>query len=1032
MGKYNCDKCQYSSETKAHVTRHITLVHNVESVKCPSCNFSTKNPESLRKHMNTHHKAEYTCETCDFKCTEYKIMHTHKLEHNACTCEHCGKKFSKLESKKNHTALYHNPNLVLKKCTDCNAEFRTPAELRNHEKRCKNIDENAVCSHCDQNFKLYTDLSKHIKLQHDLNAPKFYCDECEYTTIYKHNIDRHKIAAHQTHRCDICKHKTPTLEELLKHKTETHGEMGYHRITDNIYKCKKCSQVCSSNTSINRHIARAHPIGATHKCTECNIDCVGEESLKRHAEKYHQNKTTTCVYCGNAVAMGSISEHIFKKHAELDGKIARIFSEPIHQSELKFYNTDSNLSAVTKATALAFNINIIDNIKWWESGTPAREIVPVTPISCDNFTLKIVPPGSSWKDGRCVLANGYISIIDRAVKSCGINADVSLITAATVDEKCLTYHIYCPDAGLSKVLNMLRDDKLLYDTGFRFKDIDIKCDFACTITDKVATGYELLERRQAELLRGETDQGVYRVQDIDPSCIVLMYPSKFGYLKLKLYNKFVQMISSGGSRKMVGSHVHNWICNNGANLNTAIADPRTQERGLTRIEITITDKIPTSDECDAIIDGIKNKFLGECNWTTIDNQFTMLGSVLKHTLCTYNCLTGEYVIGRWCNKLMNKVNGYKSKANTQNLYAFLHMLYNCSLENLPVDIIMIAPEFEKQRLQNNDLVMENTSVPMNFDKLIGKNNEYLDGAHDLIRFTKWNVGVFTLTLQDKTNTVFVSDCVSKPHNIENRTVSPILGTEFCHPVLHTTALRKNGHDLSPVLKISREDLGFKHYLDINIDRKLVDFKVLMDNLQVVQPEQQPIDIRKEKWTPLRKITPGKYKLLFSEDAEYMKKPGKYIILENEDCKSNWATCSEYELKCLEGRQIGSEIEIGNQIKHDGNLRCNILGGPDLGDKIFIPIKPAIPGRIATILNLNVGEELTVNKFYKDTIRKKETYVFMFNEHVGDKYDSSGFLNNTLAIINNLADLTYMKLRIKNAYYENNNKRYNIEVLETGV
>ena len=56
--------------------------------------------------------------------------------------------------------------------------------------------------------------------------PLYFCDQCNYKTIEKGNLNRHKMAIHGVERtwlyCDKCDYKTLRNEHLNRHKQAVH------------------------------------------------------------------------------------------------------------------------------------------------------------------------------------------------------------------------------------------------------------------------------------------------------------------------------------------------------------------------------------------------------------------------------------------------------------------------------------------------------------------------------------------------------------------------------------------------------------------------------------------------------------------------------------------------------------------------------------------------------------------------------------------------------------------------------------------
>ena len=59
---FTCDLCGKQSNSRAYLSKHVKMIHksNTEAKKCEMCSFSTKWPESLKRHYISTHKIPKT------------------------------------------------------------------------------------------------------------------------------------------------------------------------------------------------------------------------------------------------------------------------------------------------------------------------------------------------------------------------------------------------------------------------------------------------------------------------------------------------------------------------------------------------------------------------------------------------------------------------------------------------------------------------------------------------------------------------------------------------------------------------------------------------------------------------------------------------------------------------------------------------------------------------------------------------------------------------------------------------------------
>ena len=89
------------------------------------------------------------------------------------------------------------------------------------------------------------------------------------------------------YNCQICTKPFPTLSELQSH-CASHGS--------NVFSCKYCKKVLSSQVSLYRHEAD-HEDNRPFQCDLCNKAFVLKAELNRHTEVQHSKRPFTCKVC---------------------------------------------------------------------------------------------------------------------------------------------------------------------------------------------------------------------------------------------------------------------------------------------------------------------------------------------------------------------------------------------------------------------------------------------------------------------------------------------------------------------------------------------------------------------------------------------------------------------------------------------------------------------------------------------------------------------------------------------------------------
>ena len=140
--------------------------------------------------------------------------------------------------------------------------------------------------------------------------------------------------------------------------------------------------------------------------------------------------------------------------------------------------------------------------------------------------------------------------------------------------------------------------------------------------------------------------------------------------KLKIYNKAVQMWESRSVSKKLGSNLASWFdYTKESSLREIIEDEKTQQHGLTRVEITCYDGEVARDTVAKTL----NWFVPFLTEITASTPI----SVQWHNLCSntsrqypivFDVHTGDYTICRWTNKRTKKSNTISSREGGARTY----------------------------------------------------------------------------------------------------------------------------------------------------------------------------------------------------------------------------------------------------------------------------------------------------------------------------------------------------------------------------
>jgi len=259
-GPVTCDICGYTSCTKVGLNIHVSRKHHGNPIKARRKDI-VKSSTGPRSRLD-----RYTCDHCDFKAQTEKRLNNHLKRRSECNydpvhCQVCGYKSCTksgliMHFKRKHGNMSNNaqnldvtittaPKLTkaqdnkqipyvlkiskksnkgIKKhaCHKCDYKTNNRVDLDYHLKASSKINTPRKCEECNETRCTYHGLLTHYRLDHGLRygpkiGPKpnskkilnglFPCDQCDFSSNYQQNLDRHKKNLHQ-------KEETKILEKV--------------------------------------------------------------------------------------------------------------------------------------------------------------------------------------------------------------------------------------------------------------------------------------------------------------------------------------------------------------------------------------------------------------------------------------------------------------------------------------------------------------------------------------------------------------------------------------------------------------------------------------------------------------------------------------------------------------------------------------------------------------------------------------------------------------------------------------------------
>ncbi|KAI3366181.1 hypothetical protein L3Q82_010011 [Scortum barcoo] len=194
-------------------------------------------------------------------------------------------------------------------CFQCNAVFKTKAELLFHQRshRARPVYQ---CSHkCDKVFESAKDRDAH-RLQHRL--PELTCTVCEQTfssqTQLLRHLQTHSVeGAEPCYNCRFCDQSFSGVTQLRIHQ-RTH--------TFRSYQCDQCSKTYGSLTGLHSHRA-SHSTESRFLCPQCGKRFKTRDGLEGHLRTHTGERPYRCPYCPkDFTALAGLNVHVRRHTGE--------------------------------------------------------------------------------------------------------------------------------------------------------------------------------------------------------------------------------------------------------------------------------------------------------------------------------------------------------------------------------------------------------------------------------------------------------------------------------------------------------------------------------------------------------------------------------------------------------------------------------------------------------------------------------------------------------------------------------------------
>ncbi|KAL3274122.1 hypothetical protein HHI36_015536 [Cryptolaemus montrouzieri] len=196
--RYSCEHCDFKTSIIRNLKVHLKREHNIDDTKvkaengefqCQYCEYKARSYYALKIHTNKHTKENsYHCPQCEFvtRWPNYLSKHIkqHSLNKRKVTCLYCDYKGCSTFRLRKHVESLHKKDQYYP-CPKPKCDFKTMhyPSLRIHLKGS---------IHADSRRKSNMSVSRNFSYKYEPNEGRYFaCDHCDYASKTQGNLDLH-------------------------------------------------------------------------------------------------------------------------------------------------------------------------------------------------------------------------------------------------------------------------------------------------------------------------------------------------------------------------------------------------------------------------------------------------------------------------------------------------------------------------------------------------------------------------------------------------------------------------------------------------------------------------------------------------------------------------------------------------------------------------------------------------------------------------------------------------------------------------
>lgn len=186
---YECRHCDYKTQRKYNLSRHLDNHAQIKKFSCLTCGKKFNENYRLDEHVRCVHNKEMSCEMCGKAFRSKTGLQYHldsHLEKFSCACTICGKQFVRQYSLHIHMKRRHAEGQEFL-CSCCKEVFQSKALWTAHKAKC-GLATPVLCPECGKLFK-----TKRLLLDHQrgIHGPHQYSCRCGKTFQWRSSLHYH-------------------------------------------------------------------------------------------------------------------------------------------------------------------------------------------------------------------------------------------------------------------------------------------------------------------------------------------------------------------------------------------------------------------------------------------------------------------------------------------------------------------------------------------------------------------------------------------------------------------------------------------------------------------------------------------------------------------------------------------------------------------------------------------------------------------------------------------------------------------------